>query len=331
MTTIIITETPAKAKRIASVAKRFWKDQSFISLCSIPFAPYMRPVYPRGLKWKDYPYIGTPQVKVSTWLTDTGLSWHANLLNDSGEFVPYQMTDDVFKSADNIVFACDPDNRGALAFAMLVEHMLGDNILSVRDFPAVVLTSLDEDYLVKAFEERSTFNLLCTDMLSFGRIKRYFEWNWNVNSQSVFREALSRIGVGPDAPPLSKYSLQLLLWLATNTNGKLLSVAQVVSNMEYWKGTGKYTGHCSLGSPSSYSGILESLTKSGLIHTRRHYVEPTTLGLKFVATLHKDCIDADLPFRIVQWCRLPFEEAKPKIDSYLKSFFGKQKRLLDNA
>jgi hypothetical protein len=43
--------------------------------------------------------------------------------------------------------------------------------------------------------------------------------------------------------------------------------------------------------------------------------------------LHPDCEDPDLPFRLHAWCEAG-AAAKPAIDRYIKTFFGKQKRFM---
>ena len=61
-------------------------------------------------------------------------------------------------------------------------------------------------------------------------------------------------------------------------------------------------------------------------------VEKNTLsdaGERFLEILHPDSEDPDLPFRLQEWQMLPPTEARDRIDTYLRTFFGKTKRRLD--
>jgi hypothetical protein len=55
------------------------------------------------------------------------------------------------------------------------------------------------------------------------------------------------------------------------------------------------------------------------------------LGHRYLDSLHPSCEDADLPFRLDAWSKLPEVEAKAKIDRYIRTFFGKQKNHLDRC
>jgi hypothetical protein len=61
----------------------------------------------------------------------------------------------------------------------------------------------------------------------------------------------------------------------------------------------------------------------------RNFVSLSENGRKFLQALHPDCQDFDLPFRLQEWQKLPSEEARKKIDKYLLTWFGRQKRFLD--
>lgn len=51
-------------------------------------------------------------------------------------------------------------------------------------------------------------------------------------------------------------------------------------------------------------------------------------GLRLLKHLHPYCEDRDQIHRIAAWTELAFDEAKEKIDRYILTFLGKQKRFL---
>jgi hypothetical protein len=133
-----------------------------------------------------------------------------------------------------------------------------------------------------------------------------------------FGEAQRRSGVPSNAPPLSKYALQLLYALR---NGTAMTYGQIVTLMDRRPGTGRYTckkgeWRPKLGSAASSSQIRENRVTAGLLDelpvesTRPlapHKSAPTMLmlsarGHELLRLLLPDCEDPDLPFRLDAWC-----------------------------
>jgi hypothetical protein len=211
-----------------------------------------------------------------------------------------------------------------------------------RECPALLLcSSLDQPTVQKAFSELKPFGEACGRSLEYGYIKRYFDWNWNVNALAVLGDAARRAEVPSDAPPLSKYSLQLLYAMR---KAAPMSERAVFDLTDCWPGTGRYTyteaqRRPRFGSMASRIQIVENLVVAGLLEqaaTARscplgtHELWPTTFvlsarGQALLGLLHPDCEDADLPFRLDAWCDQG-PAAKPAIDRYIKTFFGKQLR-----
>ena len=104
--------------------------------------------------------------------------------------------------------------------------------------------------------------------------------------------------------------------------------------MQEWAGTGRYRheagfGPWGLGGPASRLQIMKDLGRAGLADTANpRRIAVTDLGLRFLDMLHPDSEDRDLPFRLHAWTFLPEDVAGPKVDRYLRTFFGKQIRHL---
>ena len=82
-----------------------------------------------------------------------------------------------------------------------------------------------------------------------------------------------------------------------------------------------------MGSAASRQNIHACLTELGLTNqSEKGMLSITPLGTAFVAALHPDCRDFDLPFRLDAWMSMGVEVAEPAIERYLKTFFGKQLR-----
>lgn len=79
-----------------------------------------------------------------------------------------------------------------------------------------------------------------------------------------------------------------------------------------------------IGNCVSRHQILTNLNDLGLTREDPKAVVLTKLGQAFIGVLHKDCYDPHLPRRLIEWRRAGLDASKPKIDRYIKTFFGKQ-------
>lgn len=71
--------------------------------------------------------------------------------------------------------------------------------------------------------------------------------------------------------------------------------------------------------------MVEGLVRNGLLIEDDKYYSITAKGQEFLSLLHRECNDQDLPYRLHQWCQ-NWNDSKPTIDRYLRTFFGRQKR-----
>jgi hypothetical protein len=325
MKVLIVAEKPAIARAIAPFAKKQWPDAHITFVHAVPYGN-IKFSYPRGLKSQDFPYLAEPKDCLQSW---GDWSCKPVVYGAIGLFVPTEMREELFTSADIIVSACDPDPTGASAFAVLLEQVFGDDRFLAC--PALSLYGLDNESIVRAFARMAPFGELCARSLEAGRLKRYFDWNWNVNSLAILGETQRRAGVPADAPPLSKYALQLLYGLR---NQQPMTDGKVISLMQRWPGRyqvplGEWRAQ--LGSAASRSPILDNLVSAG--HLARTEVDGkqgvlvSARGRTLLELLHPDCEDPDLPFRLHAWCEKG-AASKPAIDGYIKTFFGKQTRFM---
>jgi hypothetical protein len=327
---LIVAEKPAISRALAPFARKRWPHAQITFVHVVPYSN-IRFAYPRGVRLSEFPLLAEPRAKLAPW---EKWSCEPVILAATGVLVPTEMRDELFTSADIIVSACDPDHTGASAFAVLLEHVFGDT--GYLQCPALLLSSLDDASIEAAFANMAPFGEVCAKSLEYGLTKRYFDWNWNVNSLAILGEAQLWVGVPLGAPPMSKYALQLLYALR---NQPPMSDGRVINLMQQWPGTGRYTvlpgdWRPRLGSAASRLPILDNLIQAGLLARTdvegKHAMHVAARGLALLELLHPDCEDADLPFRLQAWGDQGLE-SKPAIDRYINTFFGKQKRFFARA
>jgi hypothetical protein len=328
MNIVIATEKPSIARELAPSVRAHWPHDTITFFNVVPYGNILHS-YPRGLKVSDFPYIGRPKDKLRAWA-----DWACKpiAMAPDGTLSPLPAASpELLKQADLIVFACDPDHTGVTGFAVLMEQVFGDD--RAKDCPAIWLNAIDSDSVRKAVAAMTPFGLVAAPSLEYGRTKRFFDWHWNTNSLAVLGVAMRLVGVPVDAPPLSKYALQLLY--ALRSRGAM-SEGAIVQLMVSWPGTGRYTYASNtprprLGSAASYSSILENLRGAGLLTAAsrgdRSYdcFQVSPVGQALLRSLHPDCEDPDLPFRLDAWCAAG-AASRPAIERYIRTVFGKQSR-----
>lgn len=335
MNILIVTERTSTSRHIAGTARAYWPTDEITFVQAVPYTN-IKFSYPRGLRMQDYPFVSAPRDSIAGWE-----EWVCPPLSmgADGALTPTVMSGRLFSSADVVVCACDPDHTGAYGFEVLMRVVFGDD--RAQDCPAVRLSSMDEASIRKAFSERRPFGEAFGTSLAYGLMKRHFDWNWNVNSFAILGAALRRVGAPAGAPPLSKYSLQLLYWLRKEPP---MREGEIVHRMQRWQGTGRYVypqyQAPSLGSCASRARILENLLEADLLsqvlpegwmgpvdedRSPPYLLTVSERGCALLDSLHPDCEDPDLLFRLDAWCQQG-EAARPAIDRYIRTFFGKQLR-----
>lgn len=267
--------------------------------------------YPKGLKMHDFPYVGIPQLKEG----------------GSADLLTKDLIKNTLSQADEIIFACTPDHTGAVAFYFMLVSFFGVEAAQ-KEYPVMNLEHYTPSAIKSAVENMgSTADEWFCEKLRYGVAKRYFEYNFHVNSMALLGLPLRHIGVDTQNYTMSKNSLQLLYFMEKQTSP--LMFEPLMAHLSKWKGTGKYTSDNQpmrgLGCPASRVVILEDLVKHGLITLDGENYSISDKGRQFLKLLHPECYDLDLPYRLHQWCS-EWNDSKPKIDRYLKTFFGRQKR-----
>lgn len=317
-TIVFMVEKPDVATHLAPYLRAKFKDAKIYTLSLLSVIGTFDFDFPRGLTFRDIPYLREPKWKYPS----------------NREFKPVQeiLADgivrldlspkDVLEIADKIVFVTDPDPASTLGFHLMISEFLGHE-RTKDEYDAIILISLAPSDLERAVNNpHSTKDDWYKRLLKIGTAKKYFDYNYNTNSLVIFGELLRGLGVDTNQYILSKYSLQVLYDLKMrgpkNYHAYYLLMGQ-------WVGTGKYP-LTKIGSIESRHAILEGLIQNNLVsRDDQQQISITNTGSRFLSLLHPDCHDADLPLRIEKWIT-DWDSSREKIERYLNTFFGKQKR-----
>lgn len=330
MNIVIVTEKPAVSRAVAPLARKYWPSGNITLINAMPYGN-IQFCYPRGLKLSQYPLVTEPRYRLQHW----GNWMHPPyVVSEDGTLTTCTMSAELFTTADCIVNACYADPAGVAVFDVLMNEVLGKGYAD--NCPSVDIVAMDSRSLEQAFANAKPYGEVCAGRRAAGLLKRYFDWNWNVNSLAVFGTVQRELGVPPTAPALSKYALQLLYGLRDRNR---MDDSDILKLMMYWPGTGKYPPprgmDGGLGGPASRAQIVENLRAAGYLARtavgQRTMYGVTPLGRSLLSCLHPDCQDADLCFRLDAWCASAGDASTHAVDRYIRTVFGKQLRFMGAA
>ena len=329
---VLIAEKPAFAKILLPIASEIWPNEKIV-MVSAAFVIYASSFsFPSRSTYKNLPMVVEPTYSPDAWLKDTSGDYGivVSSLDEQGK-VDHQKFKDTSKlrefllKTDSVVFVGDWDNSGVMSFDQTIANFLPQ--YSYKDVPAVKIRGLPDEAVRKAFLKRTTTNSdEFLSMRNAARIKRYFEYNFHLNGNVILGDLYRHITGRCGTISISKYML-LMLFYTQQAGG--VKWTEVIRKMHRWLGKENSTGKASsIGSPASQHAIMQNLVQLGLLslEQEKHLFCVTEQGCQFLQGLHKDCYDPYLPQRIDGWQDLPYNVAKPLMDTYIKTFFKKQKR-----
>jgi hypothetical protein len=166
-------------------------------------------------------------------------------------------------------------------------------------------------------------------LLNAGMAKRFFDYNYNINSLHFFTMCLRKTGVMKKDYSISKYSLQLLYELSKRRS---TSISKAIFMAQNWKGSGTYQASVfGIGNPNSIGSILKGLLDSGLLQknkTERLIVSET--GKSFLQMLDPGCRDIDLPGKLQLW-QENWPHSRNEIEKYITNYFNNQKKFMADS
>lgn len=334
MSVAIITFKPSVVRAVLPILRKRWPHETLV-FPQLMLRGYYEYPLPRGLGWADYPHLDD-----TTQLDSYRLSTDAQRLNKpqleplvfecapGGEPVAHH--DPVryvqgLQAATEVWAFLEP--HPSLCWAA---HVLHQKAIPHRSMTPLIYTHLAPDALAHTWSPQAPSVQEAFEAgVRQGAVKAYFDHNFALNSLAILGRTLRT----PEQaqPWVSKYQVQALYAIAHAEQPR--SVVGWMKHLQDWTGTGHYPGSACLGSALSRHAILEQLRSHGWIAVdagpKKHQVRLTEQGQAVLARLHPRCEDPDLPFRLQAWMEQGLPEAKPAIDRYLRTFFGRQKRWLD--
>lgn len=319
---VIVTPTPSSSEKILPVVVRIYPECHIHFVHTFSVGVYVFK-YPRNLKFNDF-----PQVKNIEWKLRPkyGFGMAFSLDGDKPKRTS-QNVDDILRSADEIIAVVYDERMVVHAFQTLILHTCSPQVYQAKK-KVVLLESMLEKHIESAFLNfKSTSDKWFVDIYNEANLKKYFEYNFNLNSAVIFGKVLTKIGVDHSNFILSKFGLIILYYLKSVKEIKYGDLLVLMSRA--WIGTGKYNKG-SIGSPLSRATIVDQFIDLGLLENTDNILMLSDKGQRFLEELHPDCCDLDLPFRIEAWIK-EGEESRSKMDKYIKTFFGKQMRFLNKS
>jgi len=293
---------------------------------------------PRGLRMSDMPYTGTPH-----WMhwdmPDMSVAYERN---GDGR-IPLEMSQfEALATADEIICMTDASPVEAHSAAMLMAHafgmsMIGDDYASLErigepnakeplPFPEVRYLPLDslkaEDVKRNWMRGLTTHSPEFLDLVKQQCCIRFFNIAFQVNSRMILDSILRDLNPAYEGGMIIKSSLQILYVIADNCG---MSMDRLKRVMIEWKGTGRHPD-VPIGELANRHQAVENLANAGLIRIKNDMYTVSPVGASFLAALHKDCRDVDQFARLDAWAR-QWPASRPAVEKYLRTFFGKQKRL----
>lgn len=298
----------------------FLKSKSFRSLIGNNYSciytmylSYFAFKYP-SLKYRDYPITQMPRY------------------SERGSVSLDDLIPVVSQPYSRLIIATNYDYRGFFSAHNILVHKYGESWR--KNFKEILVIPTDDFsqdgisqsllHIDKTKKERLSF---FEQEIESAKVKYYFDYNYNLNSQVFFKEILlkRKILVGA-SPTLTKYMIFVLWEIKRNLPdilvcGKghsdtptLLLPSHLLNYMQK-KGIGSIPSMCA---------IVDNLTSMGLIDFSIPSVL-TSKGEAFIPLLVKQTRDPHISERLKGFMSLEADEAYAKIDAYILSVFGKQK------
>jgi DNA topoisomerase IA len=330
---LIIVEKPHAVRMIQNIVRQKWPDDE---LCILAWHAILSVdiVSPRNTPYSSYPMVLQPKFKPKE--QSNGIECYSKLFRHvggewlKGESLSSPQTRNILMRAREIILAPYWDYSGVYGFHLLFEAVAPE--LNARNHQVIRFDDgPSEDDVRKAVANMiDTTHEQYRENLNAGLVKGYLDYNFAINSAPILGNLYRDVSKTTHPAFLSKNAMQLLWWLSEREKVKNYQIDWMMSG-EKWVGTGRYEKNSftyipGLGSPASRQSIQKLLLDLHLIEENSGHITVSHLGKSFLARLHKDTRDLDLPFRLDRWMALPFEQAKESIDRYLLTFFGKQKR-----
>lgn len=317
------------------VFKNFETQNNVNITYSFGITPYVF-TYPKNIPYSNYPQIKNPEFKLINDKSNTYLEFYKDCMSIISEI-----------NYDEIIIICDYDHTGVFGANLVLSKNLYKNWKKNVNYyfiPVIRRDKIEKDFIKQVInKDLKSINknkAIFEKLLLEGEIKRYFDFNYNLNSQVFFSEILKHINEKNNFHKetknitITKFML-LTLFLISKLDNKIPNTnASVLRLMCDYKGSGKFEKNLfyGIGTPASTHYIFHNLIDLNLIEEcgentyKNKLYKISVIGETFLKLLNKKMFDPDIPFRLRKWMEMPKEEALEKINTYLNTQFSSQKR-----
>jgi len=303
----------------------------------------------RGLKWKDFPYAGdidygqTALAMVKPRLGMPARDFVGPWPRSPEDFTITEVeVRERIRKADLVFCLKEWAPSAVMEVHMALEAVFPDRI----PYERIVWPRLDysrcteappppfDDTWERRMVEASVAEIVpmsdvARDWLGYSRNLNRFRGLFWRNFLAIPGQEFREYGLLSSFETLFK-NVQILYRLR-NTEGA--TPEEIGTWIREWQGTGRYSGTfpwLKLMDPRmtwwAWPVYMTEDRNTFAVRSPDGRIRLSGHGERLLDVLHPDCEDPDLPFRLDAWCHLPFEEARPKIDRYVRTWFGKQKR-----
>lgn len=298
--------------------------------------------YPTNINKNEYPKINDLKLK---W-NNNFEAWHEEDRFPSLSNVKEIKTkSDFYQDFEYLIITQDPDHVGAFYAKSLLETVYSNNYES--NFKKVIYTkivsleNISKNFYKKQEEKKKEFE----KMAQAGRVKKWFQYNFNINSKIFFGELLDVLKI-ETTKNLSKYMLQIIHILNNPMYTRLFKITRetyyvsgikeynLYSAMSDYEGSGKLKADmykCGLGTVATRGTIIENFKDMNLMMIQGGVCYPTTKSKKLFSLLDDSTFDIDMSYKIENWLDKAYEgeDVINEMEKYICNIFKGQKRKND--
>lgn len=224
---------------------------------------------------------------------------------------------EILNTSPSIICACSPTHSGAVAF-MEIAKCFHTKSRVEEPYSLITPGTTGEELVRRSMSNPwDTHGEVYSKLLTAGRIKAYFDFNYNLGSARHFSPLLAAAGLRDSDFVITKHCLQLLYRVASLGEVAKPDLAEM---MLEWCGTPAYFP-VNLGSADSQPKILENLLRTGLLVEKGEVYCCTDVGHRFLSLIPEKCSDPDQAGRLQSWMCLQIDTARARIERYLKIHF----------
>ncbi|MBB4861224.1 hypothetical protein HNP46_000035 [Pseudomonas nitritireducens] len=224
---------------------------------------------------------------------------------------------EMLNTSPSIICACSPTHSGAIAF-MEISKCFHSRSRVEEPYSLIAPGTTCEELVRRAMANPwNTHGEIFPKQVTAGRIKAYFDFNYNLASAKHFSPLLAAAGLSDSEFVITKHCLQLLYRVASLG---LVTKPDLAEMMLEWSGTMAYFP-VNLGSADSQPKILGNLLRVGLLQEDGEAYRCTTVGYRFLSSIPDKCCDPDQAGRLQSWMCMQIDTARARIERYLKIHF----------